>query len=74
MSLNKRKRWLFLHARQRALERYGIVLTVSTIKKIIQRIETGKGRLFRRCRDVSIWDVEHNGRIVRVVYHDQLRP
>ena len=58
-----------LHAIKRARERYGLHLGVDTLYKIGEYIRNREGRrVERRSNTISVWDVEVQGEIVRVVY------
>lgn len=61
------------HARRRALERHGLVLTKAMRHTIIESIRCGRAYfLGRQSRRVTGWEVEVEGKRVTVLY-DSLR-
>ena len=63
-----------IHAKRRALERYGLSLTTGDLREIQQQIQTQENALFvrRRSRRVSLWEVIYKNTPMYVVY-DKLR-
>ncbi len=58
-----------VHAKKRFLERTGKVLTTADLVAIVGQIQQGKAKLVRRQSNrVSLWDAEHKGEKVRVIY------
>lgn len=57
------------HARRRAYERLGIVLTKELEAQVIHQIQSGRARLaWKQSHRVSVWEVEIEGQLVRVPY------
>lgn len=62
-----------LHAKRRALERYGISLNRKRYREIVADIQAGRGEFIeRRSHRISVWKVKIAGELVRVVY-DKIR-
>ena len=62
-----------IHAKRRALQRYDISLNREDLEKIIQLIQTGKGRCIEKQSNTrTIFIVEYKGKDCKVVY-DKLR-
>ena len=59
-----------LHARQRAVERYGVSISDAKRRKIINLIHAGKTGRFvkRRSVRVSEWEIPLDGETFRVLY------
>jgi hypothetical protein len=56
-------------ARRRARERYALNLHQDAQQQIIRRIEDGEARFVRReSQRVSLWEVEHDGLRLPIVY------
>lgn len=65
----KTKAILKAHARRRAEERYGIALTKSVSRQMIQAVQEGKTTFVHRSsNNRTVHDMEINGEIVRFVY------
>ena len=63
-----------IHARRRALERYGIIVGPKAIKEIVNTIQRKRGGaefVKRRTSRITIFDVPFRGKRVRVVYDSQ---
>jgi len=58
-----------LHAKRRALQRYGLVLGVKEQEEIIKLIQRGKAKFINRdSLRVTIFAVEYEGKLLKVVY------
>lgn len=61
------------HARKRAWQRHGVVLSNNDQRQLVGLIQKGRGEFVeRQSRRVSVHDVEWNGVVMRCVY-DKLR-
>lgn len=76
----KTKKTLHVHARKRAYERYGLVLTQAIAQEFvcaIQQGQTGSGTLATLVRvqslTRSLFDVRYRGDMYRVAYNRKLR-
>ncbi|MFA5195843.1 MAG: hypothetical protein WC401_08620 [Bacteroidales bacterium] len=69
----KRSRDIRVHARQRAIQRYGVNISNKKRKEIINMIHSGVGKFVRR-RSVRVteWEIPLGGEIFRVLY-DKIR-
>jgi hypothetical protein len=74
MSKNKSESQV-VHALRRAAERYGLELNESTYRELVNRIRKPgrKGNkpailVERQSLRVSVWDIDLDGKMVRVVY------
>jgi hypothetical protein len=57
------------HARRRARERYALDLHQDAQQQIIRMIQDGEARFIRRqSQRVSLWEVEHDGLRLPIVY------
>lgn len=57
------------HAKKRALERYGITANRRTLREWVETIQAGRATPIRKVSNrVSIFEIEHAGQPVRVVY------
>jgi len=57
------------HARRRAAERYELDLHQDAQAAIVRAIQGGEARFIRKqSQRVSVWEVEHGGRRLPVVY------
>ena len=57
------------HARKRFLNRFDIDLNDNQYIQLVNKIQKGRGELVRRQSNrVSIWDIEFEGQMIRVVY------
>jgi hypothetical protein len=57
------------HFKNRLLERYGIQATNEDIKKYVQMIQEGRGRIvMKQSLRVSVWDLFINEKTLRVAY------
>jgi len=62
-----------VHAIRRAAERYGLRIGKRTLQRLVADIQQGRGTFIRRQSNrVSLWQLNVEGRPVRVVY-DRLR-
>jgi hypothetical protein len=62
-----------IHAKRRALERYGLNFTKAIRNQIKGKIQSNGGTfLYRRSRRVTVWEVDHENKKFKVVY-DTLR-
>ena len=62
-----------LHAKHRALERYGITLNKTIFRTWIEQIQTGAAKfLERQSNRVSVFEVSYEDKAIPVVY-DRLR-
>jgi hypothetical protein len=67
----KSARVLMRHAQDRALQRYGVPLTKEVVEQIIYRIQNslpGAEYVAKQSNTRSIWDVQVEGKWMRVVY------
>ena len=67
-SKGKRKNQI-KHARRRFKQRFDISLNDNQYMQLINRIKNGKGEFVKRQSNrITIWDLEFEGELVRVVY------
>jgi Zn-dependent oligopeptidase len=57
------------HAKVRALQRYDLDITNEDLRKIVGIIQNNRAKLvMRQSHRVSVWDLEYEGKQVRVAY------
>lgn len=62
-----------IHAKRRALERYGVEMTSADLRAIVTGIQEQKAHFVeRQSHRISIFIVKYGGQLMRVVY-DRLR-
>lgn len=62
------------HTKQRLAERYGLDVTVAEICHMAKRIAHGQGLLLaRQSKTVGLWQLEHRGRQIRLVFDSRNR-
>lgn len=62
-----------VHAKRRALQRYGLNLTKTVRNQFKSKIQNNQGTfLYRRSRRISIWEIDYENNKYKVVY-DTLR-
>ena len=67
-SKGKRKNQI-KHARRRFLTRFDISLNSNQYNQLVNKVKKGKGIFVRKQSNrVSIWDLEFEGQLIRVVY------
>lgn len=58
-----------IHAILRGVERYGCLLSRSDLHRIVKKIQSKDGMFIeKKTNRVTIWDVEYNKTIFKVVY------
>lgn len=66
--MNK-KRALRIHAKRRALDRYGVALNRFQLKDLVDCIKEGNGRYIKHhSKRVSEWELKYEGKTFRVLY------
>jgi hypothetical protein len=66
---NKKARNQRKHAKRRAFERFGLTLHADAQQQIVRSIQNREARLIRRqSRRVLVFEVEHEGQKLPVVY------
>lgn len=61
-----------IHAKKRAAQRYGLVLNRGQLRQIVQLIQEERGVfLERQSLRVTLWQIEWEGRLCKVVYDSQ---
>jgi hypothetical protein len=72
-SKKNHKRLQFIHTRRRAAERFGVALTQSAYKQIIQDIQKGAATFLKRQSNmVTIWQVTAEEEVM-VAFYDKRR-
>jgi len=68
-SKGSKKRAQRIHAKRRAVERYGSELSNSKLNEICKSIQSNKGTfLGRSSHRTTIWEVNYNNIVYKVVY------
>tara|TARA_Y100000310_G_scaffold56232_1_gene51667 strand:+ start:58605 stop:58922 length:318 start_codon:yes stop_codon:yes gene_type:complete len=68
----KKSLWQKKHFQQRCFDRFGTSIGKKGRKKIISDIQSGKAKCIKKqSLRVSVFEVEHNGNKMRVVYDKQ---
>jgi len=63
----------FCHVQERALERYGIVLSLTDIRRITQQIVSGEAPVeYRRSNNIVVYKVEHEGINIYPLYSHKI--
>jgi hypothetical protein len=62
------------HTKQRLAERYGLNVTGAEIFNLAKRIAHGEAQLLsRQSKTVALWQLTHQGRVIRFVFDSRLR-
>ena len=61
-----------IHAKRRAIERYGLSLNKFALKEMVRQIQSGKAQFLERSSiRVTKWLVKHEGQMIPVVYDNK---